>query len=217
VLWQGGTAYIIGGGPSLKVAAGCHPREKEMTVLGPAISAYLAPIQDKHVIGCNDAYRLGKWVDACWFGDERWWKWNWKELMEFAGLKASCHPHTKKVKWVKTYSRGESRGLDIRKNCVSWNSNTGGSAVNFAYHMGVKHVVLIGFDMKHGEKGQNNWHENHKRLGQSKNPYERFLENFNHIARDAKKHGLEIYNAGPDSALDQFPMITLEEAVKRFG
>ena len=49
-IWKGGTAYIIGGGPSVN-------------------DADLSLIHDRRVIGVNNAYSLGGWVDVCWFGD----------------------------------------------------------------------------------------------------------------------------------------------------
>jgi hypothetical protein len=49
-MWAGGTAFIVGGGPSLK-------------------GVDLTPIHHRRVIGVNNAYRMGNWVDICWFGD----------------------------------------------------------------------------------------------------------------------------------------------------
>ena len=49
-IWKDQTAFILGGGPSLK-------------------DADLDLIHDRRVIGVNNAYQLGSWVDVCWFGD----------------------------------------------------------------------------------------------------------------------------------------------------
>jgi len=49
-IWNNGTVFILGGGPSL-------------------LDNNFDLIENKHVIGINNAYRLGDWVDICWFGD----------------------------------------------------------------------------------------------------------------------------------------------------
>jgi hypothetical protein len=49
-IWQNSTAFIIGGGPSIK--------DLDVT-----------KIQNRRVIGTNNAYQMGDWVDICWFGD----------------------------------------------------------------------------------------------------------------------------------------------------
>ena len=49
-IWKGQTVFILGGGPSLN-------------------EANLDLIHDRRVIGVNNAYQLGSWVDVCWFGD----------------------------------------------------------------------------------------------------------------------------------------------------
>ena len=49
-IWEGQTAFIIGGGPSIN--------DLDMDL-----------IKDRRVIGTNNAYQMGGWVDICWFGD----------------------------------------------------------------------------------------------------------------------------------------------------
>lgn len=189
------TAYILGGGPSL-------------------LTMDLTPIHDKHVIGVNNAYRLGDWVDVCWFGDYEWYGLHRLELFKFYGLKVHCCNIDAERPGIKELGRGKPWGIDKRRDYVAWNDNSGASAINLAYHLGVRTVVLLGFDMKFGENRKNNWHEDHK-LPPHKdwNPYPKFLRNFPIIKQEADKLGLTILNATPDSALDVFPMVKLEETL----
>jgi hypothetical protein len=49
-IWKNDTAFILGGGPSLS-------------------KVDFSLIEHRRVIGVNNAYQLGDWVDICWFGD----------------------------------------------------------------------------------------------------------------------------------------------------
>jgi hypothetical protein len=104
---------------------------------------------------------------------------------------------------------------------VAWNGNSGASAINLAYWLGAKRVVLIGFDMKlpedkHNKKAQTHWHNFYepkwdKRNAILSNPYGRFMRHWPQIARDAKNLGLEILNASEGSALTMFPIVKMED------
>ena len=168
-------------------------------------------IKDKHVIGVNNAYLLGSWVDICWFGDCRWWNWHKEKVREFPGLVATCCVSlVDKYQRLKVVQRGKPRGIEKRANQVSWNSNSGASVINFAYHLGAKRLVLLGYDMRRVDDNTN-WHSDHP--CPDKNPYARFLKRFPLIAKDAKALKLEIVNASPGSALDVFPIVRLEEVL----
>ncbi|KKN41997.1 hypothetical protein LCGC14_0717570 [marine sediment metagenome] len=202
-LWEGRVVYIIGGGPSLK-------------------GFDFSPIHDQKVIGTNDAFLLGPWVDACWFGDNRWHDWNHEKLRNFGGLKATCAPRIKDRAGIQFFKRTNTDGLEKKEGVVGWNRCTGSSAINYAYHLGARKVVLLGYDMSGDKDGNYNWHNHHKRRGQKSNPWGRFLECFPAIKEDALKLGLEIVNAGPVYGIkhvvdaveqDVFPCMTLEEAL----
>lgn len=205
-IWKDKTAYILGGGPSLLGMDLCQGLERLL--------------ENKRVIGVNNAFRLGSWVDICWFGDAKWFEWNYKELAEYSGLKVTCNPNflTNKKYFgsgILTVGRGKSNGIEIRNEYVAWNRSSGASAINFAYHLGVKRVILLGFDM-HSTEANHNWHKKHK--GKSVNnakfdPYPRFLKVFSQIKKEADILGMEILNATIESALTAFPMVNIEDVI----
>ena len=192
-LWPDSTAYIIGGGPSLE-------------------DTNLPLIHSENIIGVNDAFKLGDWVDICWWGDCRWGVWNHEALQEFKGLNVSCtrcncqHPNTLKVR------RREGFGISDNPAEVFWNRNSGASAINLAYHLGARRIILLGFDMKMKD-GHHNWHSNHRSNPRAAIYQERYLPVFEKIAADASRLRVEIVNATPDSELKIFPMVKLEEVV----
>ena len=206
-IWPEMTVFILGGGPSLN-------------------DADFSLIQHRRIIGVNNSYgdpvhnKKGKligykprpWVDICWFGDGRWYSWHIKDLREFSGLIAHCVPRLKNAVGLHSYTRGKPAGIETRQGFVAWNRNSGASAINLAYHLGASRVILLGFDMRRIDD-RANWHDDHP--SPQKNPYHRFLRLFPKIAKDAGDLGLEIINCTPDSAIDQFPIMTLEAYLKK--
>lgn len=71
---------------------------------------------------------------------------------------------------------------------------------------------MLGFDMRRVDD-KANWHDDHP--VRQKDPYHRFVRLFPHIAKDAEGLGLEIINATPGSAIDQFPIMSLDEYLRK--
>lgn len=154
-------------------------------------------------------YRPRDWVDACWFHDGRWFSWHYQSLRDFAGIIAHCAAHRVTQMGTHYFHRGKPTGLDVRPSYVAPNGNAGLSAINFAYHLGVRRVVLLGYDMRVVD-GETNWHRDHP-LKHGGTPYPRYLSRTKFVAGDAKTFGLEIVNCTPGSAITWWPIMTLEE------
>jgi len=194
-IWTNQTVFIIGGGPSVN-------------------KTDLSLIYDRKVIGVNTAFKLGDWVDIGWFGDKKWIDWNEKEFKEFKGIKASCNTNNvvlKKYDWIKYVKRGKPLGIDTTKGFVSWNKSSGNSAINLAYHLGSRRIVLIGFDLKDDEKGNHNYHDEHK--VKENPPYTRMISCLKVVSEDANKLGVEILNASPKSGCLFFPRGELKDFI----
>ena len=226
-MWEGGECWIIGGGPSLsqqfeipqdiidKVMSG----EKSIDAYSPFLSA----IHNKHVIGVNAAFLLGSWIDIVFFGDGGFYKRNFRELDKVNKLKIACNMSSKKIvelSGVKFVARDHkhSTGMTKRKNAISWNSNSGAAAINFAYHLGVKKIYLLGFDMTVGPTKMEHWHVHYSTAkggprDPRKLPFHRHLLGFPRIAKDAKKLGVEIINVSPNSAITSFKKVSLKEVI----
>ena len=194
-IWPGSTVYILGGGPSL-------------------LNNDLTLIHKERCIGVNNSVFLGDWVDICWFGDVKWWNWHKARLRDYKGLIVTCNMKMRKWKRMKTLSRGKPQGIDERATHVSWNRNSGASAINLAYHFGASRVVLLGFDMQR-VNDKKNWHDDHKE--KRHDPFPRHLRPFGQIARDAMSLDLEIINATPGSAIKQFPIMSLNNLINEGG
>ena len=210
-MWTGKTCYIIGGGPSLE-------------------GFDFTPLHGQHVIGCNDAYSLGPWVDVCLFGDWGWWvihgvdrvvhdgkKRDHDGLLRFPGLIVSNTPPKNMPKIIHTCPRvlpmrRQAEGIPMRRDVLTWYDNCGAAAIHLALLFGATRVVLLGFDMKRGN-GRQNWHRAIK-------PEAPPSRNDHHVMKHARLEravaasrykDVKILNANPDSACDAWPKVNWEE------
>lgn len=202
--FEGRTVFILGGGPSLQ-------------------DVDLGLFRGRAVIGTNDAYRLGDFVGVCFFGDFHWLatrredgKTHRAALFAFPGLVVTTYGDAsvfETTPYVRVLARRPNFQTD-RSRC-GWFANTGTSAVNLAYLMGARRVVLVAFDMKLRD-GSANWHIN---LKDRPNPeiYARFISHFERLERERLAAGaaFEIVNATPGSALTLYPFVDLAEEVAR--
>ena len=221
-LWEEGDVWIIGGGPSVPRQFNIPKKIFQSVVRGtsPSVYApYMSALHDKHVIGVNVAYLLGDWIDFVFFGDKGFLLTHQEALSKFQGLKISCHPRTNEMKWVKFLARDKQHPSGITSNPmkVSWNGNSGAAAISVAAHTGARRIILLGFDMKLSEGNNQHWHNiygrgthfDQRRL--KKLPFHRHLRGFPPIAKDAKRMGIEIINASPDSAIECFRKVHINE------
>lgn len=98
------------------------------------------------------------------------------------------------------------------RDAISWNNNSGASAINVSYWLGAKRIVLLGFDMRMVD-GKKNYHTDYKGERKNSSIFERHLRGFQQISEDAKQLGIEILNATPNSAVTQFLFVKLEDVI----
>lgn len=220
-MWEDGECYILGGGPSMPHQLGIPEDIIEKVTSGKSLpiiySPYFSPLYKKHVIGVNNSYVLGDWIDCLFFGDCSWYLVHRKDLAPWPNLKVTCCPRfankpKEKSEGIKYLAKDGSRrvGIHTDPTKVSWNYNSGAAAISLAAHFGVRRIVLLGFDMK-GNSKNNHWHKGHG--NKNPPPFKRHLKGFDKISEDAKSMNIEILNACPDSVIEAFPKINLKEVL----
>jgi hypothetical protein len=231
-LWEGGECWIIGGGLSMPREFGV-PEEIIESVIREestpaAYSPYMSAIHDRHIIAINVAYLIGTWIDMVFFGDNRLYITHRENLAQFPGLKVACNPKLRSPRYqreenIKYVPRDKQHKLGISDNpcTVSWNHNSGAAAISVAANMGARRIILLGFDMKLSEDGKQHWHSLYRvRRMKGRNevkaplihlPFKRHLRCFPHIAKDARRRGIEIINASPDSAIENFRKLSVNQ------
>lgn len=196
---NGGTIFILGGGPSLT-------------------DSIVPELKNKTILGINQAYQLGDWVDFCYSGDKRWFEWNKQKIKNYKGTLYTSYPKFDLISYDNIINLGRISSYGISNKSrysIAWNGNSGASAINIAYWLGAKRIVLLGFDMRRIGNSFN-WHKQYPRINRRNNnrypnPYIKFLKCFRQIAIDAKRLGIEIINATPNSAIQVFPKTKLKE------
>ena len=225
-IWKDGTCFIMGGGTSLPRVFGVPEDIIRNVMVGgdaSAYSQYLAPLHDKHVIGVNNTYKIGTWMDALFFGDCGWYLVHKPALLLFPKLKITCcdrfaNKPVESCEGIKYLAkdRKKQRGISDNPSTVAWNSNSGAAAISLAAHFGVRRIVLLGFDMALDSRNMSHWHGSHNPTAavvrrRKLPPFARHMKGFADIAEDALHRGIEILNCSPISAITEFKKVELKE------
>ena len=214
-IWEGGTCYLLAGGPSLN-------------------EVDLERLRGAHCIAVNHAYLRAPWADAMFFHDfsffhdfvtansagvararKRHPDIEPLGLNDFPGIKVTTnvrHEDKADIRLMKKINAPS--GIFSGRGSLCFNRSSGGAVVNLAVHFGAKRIVLLGYDMR--KVGiVSNWHEDKPRK-KAYNPYKYFLGPWSDIARDLKRRGVECINATPGSALKEFPVVSPDEVYPPF-
>lgn len=187
-MMEGEAVFVIGGGPSVK-------------------GFDFSRLKGRRIIAVNNAgLDLVPWADVLFWADARWFDWNHGRLGEHKGaLKiARKRPHIETGHDIKTV-RFTPRRLSHWHDAVGgWCG--GSSAINLAYLMGAKVIVLMGFDMRPG-----NYHADHKLPHVEGQHRDKFIPALEAMAPQLERAGVTVLNTNPRSALRCFPFADIEE------
>jgi len=202
-IWRG-DVFIIGGGPSFS-------------------SINVDLLKDKHVIGCNDAYRLGSdVVDFVFFRDNSFYNAHKSFFHEYKGVFVTLDHKKRKVRPSQQVKICAMTSFSISPDTykLSWYRNSGVSAIELAVKLGAERVYLLGYDCDVDKDLQKtNWYESIKaerpflekksRVSEFAREFARFNNDFRAVYPE-----IEIINLNPKSALDVFPKQEPTEIMK---
>jgi len=191
-IFLGDTIYIVGGGPSLK--------KLDFNLL-----------KDKVVIAVNKAFLHIPMAQVLYWSDTRFFEWYSKEIEDFKGIKVTCRPQPKRNDIINLLNTGKT-GLETMSYGLRDGGNSGYAAINLAYHLGAKRIVLLGFDMQTNGK-ETHWHEGYSSTADTETMGRLMIPNFDSLVEPLAKRKVKVYNASPISKLTSFEKITIEEAL----
>jgi hypothetical protein len=193
-IWNDETVYLIGGGPSLSEFNWNWLKGKKTIAINKAILTYPA-------------------ADVLYWTDSRFYMWYKKEVDEFKGLKFTIRHHISYANDINIIKKGDRFGLDESGLSLCHGNNSGYAAINLAYILGAKKIILLGYDMKNdGVKGH--YHDGYPVPVTGDLVYkEQFLPGFDTLAERLNKKGIKVYNASMYSELNVWPKITFNEAL----
>jgi hypothetical protein len=196
-IFQERDVYVLGGGPSL---AQC-----DLSVINEDIES---------VIAVNSAYKevlkAGLEGGLLFFTDTGWWNSHPEVLAEWLPRRIVTLSRTAKRDAPFQVHRIQhavpSHGFpDYGASAVRWGRSSGHTAVALAVALGAKRIILLGFDMRVVD-GRSHFHTE-KADATSPGVYEGYVRDFAGWNAAAKEIGVEIVNATPGSALDEFEKV----------
>lgn len=184
--WKDQTVCIIGGGPSLT-------------------KQQVAQIRHSRVIAVNNTVYLAPWADILYFCDSRWYEWHESAVKAFAGRRVTLENLQLQAE-ITVYSLRNYGidGMPPARDGIMHGRNSGFQAMQLAILLGVKRIILLGFDMHGGH-----WHAEHP-IPTPTNVFAGMIDCFYKIAPDIKKYGVEVINCTPDTALHCFPCASID-------
>lgn len=194
-VWKGETVYIIGGGPSLKDF-------NWNSLIG------------KRTIAINKAFYNYPNADILYWTDSRFYNWYKQDIDKFKGQKYTVTPVVSNISSdVKILKRGQKLGLEKNNDTLSHGNNSGYAALNLAYHLGVKRIILLGYDM--GMEGtKSHFHDGYPINPTSNQIYKsQFIPSLDSLAPLLKNSGIDVYNANKFSKLSAYTVISIEKAL----
>lgn len=185
---------------------------------GPSLTrADVARVEgsDVHIMGINLAYTICNRLDYLYACDASFW------IRNYATVKSlPC----KKYRLEKTLARISYPGVEWLENDgtlgmsheypkIRTGQNSGYQALNLAYLLGYRKIILLGYDMQPGPRGKLHWHPDHE----SKNPppslLEAWVKNFEALAPLLKNAGVTVLNATKKTALTCFEKVKLTDVL----
>lgn len=197
--WRGETAILVASGPSAKDVS---------LVLAKGKARFLA---------INSSWKLCPWADALYACDWAWWN-NNTGCPEFEGLKLSidrrtCQDYPQWGVHKVTCDKGTDMLVLNKFNTIGWGGNSGFGALNLAVQFGATKIILVGYDMR--VDFGSHWHGDHP--AGMHNPKSgnvvRWCRAVDGAAKQLKPVGVEVINCSPISALQNYPKMTLAEAL----
>ncbi len=199
--WTGDTVVCIASGPSLTQEDVDYCRGKA------------------RVLVINDNYRLALWADMLYAGDKRWWDYHWDKVRDLPCHKVSQDSNGKTGKIqhdVFVFHGIPGYTLSTEQGTLHWGGNSGFQAIQVAYQLGCRKVLLLGYDMCLGPNGEKHWFGDHPHgtgLNQS-SPYEMFRQGYKVAAAQAPQIGLALINCSRETAIKEIPRAALRKVLK---
>jgi hypothetical protein len=198
------TAVIMASGPSLSRDQLNHVEKRQSEAPDQFVT-----------IAVNNTYKRAPWASDLYACDPTWW--TAYGARDFTGRKWSQADNAAQYGATHVKCKPGSE-LNLYGDTIRTGGNSAFQAVNMAILFGAKRVVILGVDCQ-PTGGKLHWHEDHDTSKRLSNPnpgtYRIWLDAWDNAARQLKERtDVEFINASAQSALQSWPRLTIEEALK---
>ena len=190
------TAIVIASGPSLTQE-----------------QADAAKASGHFTIVVNGAYKMLPTADALYAGDFFFWKMYYADIKRIFKGKLWCQDSSTTARWPDIKRMRGTNREGLGKDVIHLNGNSGVQAINLAYLGGFEKIILLGFDMKLGPKGERHFHPDHPHPMVQNQVFSEWLHKLERVAKDLRIAKVEVLNATPGSAMKCFPMVDWKEVL----
>lgn len=191
--FDGETVVLIGSGPSL-TDDDCDYTE------GKAC----------RVIGTNDAYRMAPWLDVLYAADHGWWQ----QHIRYVEAACACQLWTQSAVAREQYELNwviltQEPGLSDDPQTIHSGGHSGYQAMNLAYLMGAKRILLLGYDCQRTE-GKDHWFGSHIGGLTTAMDVKDWAKAYDSTVDQLRLNGVDVINCSRDSAITCFPRAPIE-------
>lgn len=162
----------------------------------------------------NSSLSIAPFCDALFFSDYTWFTKRRKLIEASSTLLITTSRQVKrlapdKIKLVKAQS-----GVPLRAGAglLRQGRNSGQTSISIVAALGANPIILLGFDMKR-VAGRSHHHDEYSSTNDKLYSHD-FVPAFLGWAKVAAASGIRILNATPNSALKEFPFISIEEVLQ---
>lgn len=133
------------------------------------------------------------------------------------------HATFKGEKWTQDHTAAERYKLNRIKGInrsglgleyLHINGNSGFQAINLAYLFGARRILLVGFDMKLGPKGEKHHHPDHPSPLMQGMTFGEWIHKGATLAKDLERNGCDVINCSAETALTCFRRGELEKELQ---
>lgn len=192
--WEGETAFVVAGGPSVA-------------------DQNTDALQSRKVIAINSSIYRVPFAQFLFFGDARFGR---DQRRHFHNIPCRVVTCSQAIQWPGLLILGKTSAdttpLATDSRYVTMGGTSTHAAMNFAFHLGVKRIVLLGVDMQRGDDGRTHHHAPH-RWPVREGCWDRQMKTLRRIAKPLDEHGVEVINTSLNSLVDWWPRMPLEETL----
>jgi hypothetical protein len=168
-------------------------------------------------IGISDCYRICPYLDFFYACDNRWWNLHYDKVQEWAACDNGywcTEQSTKKAHSdLHRIAGSGGKGWSSNQEKIHYGSNSGFQITNIAFLLGIRYMVLVGFNMMvtgDNKKPMTHFFGDHPK-GLSRNTsYHSFAAQFDNIKVPPD---VKVINATSPSRLNTFPKMSLDDAI----
>lgn len=165
------------------------------------------------VIAINDSAIKSPKVDIIVTMDRLWLESRWKDLCVLqkpAWARPAALTHIfERPSWLTVFECNYKTVVFSDESKHLNGTNSAFCALNLAYQMRPKRIVLFGFDMSRSQQGEDHWHAAYpwKSKGTSDGKYAMWAKQFQEVSNSFLIAKIEVLNASMDSKIMAFPRV----------